>query len=106
MLLNEMPAYGIIIYVGVSLTAINIGFQVFDRNNSLKYIYDVTIFMGILFIFALLFSFGYIFTEDLFFKELAVLIAFIGSSFLLLTAIALRSAGKVEPLKEEYLPKY
>lgn len=79
MLLNEIPVYGIIIYVGVSLTAINVALQLFLRNIIYEFIYCTSIIIGIAFMFSQILAFWYIFSENLFFKELSVLFGFLGS---------------------------
>lgn len=104
MLLNEIPVYGIIIYVGVSLTAINVALQLFLRNIIYEFIYCTSIIIGITFIFSQFLAFWYVFSGNLFFKELSVLFSFLGSTGLLFYLIFLW-IKKIELFKEDRLPK-
>lgn len=107
MLLNELPAYAIIIFVGVSLTSLNVGLQLFQRNDIYRPVYLMSIFIGIVFVSSLLMSFWYIISEDFSFKIYAVLIAFMGSNGLLYFLFLLLGFDQSRAmLKEDFLPKF
>lgn len=106
MLHSELPAYAITIFVGVSLTSLNTGLQLFLHNEIYRTIYNTSIFIGTIFVISLLASFWYIISEDIFYKEFSILFAFVGSTGLLYFLFLLFGTDRAKSiLKDDFLPK-
>jgi len=107
MLLNELPAYGIIIFVGVSLTSLNVGLQLFQRNETHRAIYILSIFISIIFVISLLMALWYIISEVLSYKLWSLFFVYIGSHGLLYFLLLLLGFDQSRAvLKEDFLPKF